>query len=136
MVPNAEKLKATMPNQYAKGTLFKMNNDPRVTRIGRFLRKSSLDELPQLINILTGDMALVGPRPTSALVTDMPADYRRRTEVLPGLTGLWQVSGRSTLSWEQSVALDIYYVENRSRALDLYILRRTIPAVLKREGAY
>ena len=137
MVPNAEALKKTLENQYSDGTLFKRKDDPRITRVGKFLRKFSLDELPQLVNVLRGDMVLVGPRPTSTPPEAMRADYYRRTLVKPGLTGLWQVSGRSDLSWEDSVRLDVHYVENRSLELDLDILiRKTIPAVLGKRGAY
>lgn len=136
MVANADGMKQALPNQYAAGTLFKMVDDPRITRVGRLLRRTSLDELPQLLNVLFGQMALVGPRPTSTQYADMPGDYRRRTLVRPGLTGLWQVSGRSDLSWDDSVRLDLHYVENTSWALDARILARTIPAVLQRRGAY
>ena len=124
-------------NQNADGLLFKMRDDPRVTRIGRFLRKFSLDELPQLINIVTGSMSLVGPRPPLPTeVAKYGDDVRRRLLVKPGLTGLWQVSGRSDLSWEESVRLDLRYVENWSPALDLMILWKTAFVVLGRSGAY
>jgi exopolysaccharide biosynthesis polyprenyl glycosylphosphotransferase len=119
------------------GLLFKMKNDPRVTRIGGFLRKYSLDELPQLINIFAGSMSLVGPRPP--LPREVEAyehDVRRRLLVKPGLTGLWQVSGRSNLSWQDSVRLDLYYVENWSLAGDLVIILRTVRAVFRSTGAY
>ena len=117
--------------------LFKIRNDPRVTRIGGVLRKSSLDELPQLFNVLAGSMSLVGPRPP--LPTEVEGyehDVRRRLLVKPGLTGLWQVSGRSNLSWQDSVRLDLYYVENWSLAGDLIILLRTVRAVFRGAGAY
>jgi exopolysaccharide biosynthesis polyprenyl glycosylphosphotransferase len=121
----------------ASGPLFKMRDDPRRTRVGRFLRQTSLDELPQLINVLRGDMSLVGPRP--ALLSEV-AQYQdwhlRRLEVLPGITGLWQVSGRSDLTFDEMVMLDIYYGENWSLGLDLRILIRTIPQVLFGDGAY
>ncbi len=139
MVPNAEALKAKLAaaNEYSDGTLFKMKSDPRITPIGAWLRKFSLDELPQLINVVRGDMLLVGPRPTSTPPEKMRADYYRRTLVKPGLTGMWQVSGRSDLPWEEAVRLDVDYVENRSLELDLDILvRRTLPAVLGKRGAY
>jgi lipopolysaccharide/colanic/teichoic acid biosynthesis glycosyltransferase len=136
MVPNADAMKPAMANQYSAGTLFKMPNDPRVTPVGAVLRAFSLDELPQLVNVVRGDMALVGPRPTSTPPEAMPSDYRRRTLVKPGLTGLWQVSGRSALSWDDAVRLDLLYVENRTIAMDLDILRRTLPAVVSRDGAY
>jgi len=124
-------------NANADGLLFKMRDDPRVTRIGKVLRRFSLDELPQLINIVTGSMSLVGPRPPlPSEVARYGDDMRRRLLVKPGLTGLWQVSGRSDLTWEESVRLDLRYVENWSPALDLMILWKTAFAVLGRSGAY
>ena len=124
-------------NVNADGLLFKMRDDPRVTRVGQFLRKFSLDELPQLFNIVAGSMSLVGPRPPlPSEVAQYGDDVRRRLLVKPGLTGLWQVSGRSDLSWEESVRLDLRYVENWSPALDLMILWKTAFAVLGRSGAY
>jgi exopolysaccharide biosynthesis polyprenyl glycosylphosphotransferase len=117
--------------------LFKVRNDPRVTRVGRWLRRFSLDELPQLINVLRGQMSLVGPRPPlPEEVAAYPADMRRRLAVRPGLTGLWQVSGRSDLPFEEAVKLDIRYVENWSFTLDLVILLRTLAAVYRASGAY
>jgi exopolysaccharide biosynthesis polyprenyl glycosylphosphotransferase len=119
------------------GLMFKMRRDPRVTRVGRFLRKWSLDEVPQLINVLIGDMSLVGPRPP--LPTEVAwydQDVARRLLVKPGMTGLWQVSGRSDLSWEDGIRLDLYYVENWSLAADVTILWKTVGAVVKRRGAY
>jgi len=121
----------------AAGLLFKMRDDPRVTGVGRWLRRYSLDELPQIWNVLRGDMSLVGPRPP--LPREVEAyeyDVRRRLLVKPGITGLWQVSGRSDLSWEDSVRLDLYYVENWSPVLDLVILARTFFAVVRGRGAY
>jgi exopolysaccharide biosynthesis polyprenyl glycosylphosphotransferase len=119
------------------GVLFKMRDDPRVTRIGRALRRYSLDELPQLFNVIKGDMSLVGPRPPlPAEVAQYPAEMRRRLLVKPGITGLWQVSGRSDLSWDESVRLDLYYVENWSLTSDLIILWRTVKAVIRGSGAY
>jgi exopolysaccharide biosynthesis polyprenyl glycosylphosphotransferase len=119
------------------GALFKMRNDPRITPVGRWLRRFSLDELPQLINVVLGDMSLVGPRPPlPAEVAVYPADMRRRLVVKPGMTGLWQVSGRSDLSWEESIRLDLRYVENWSLTMDLVILARTISAVARISGAY
>lgn len=124
-------------NENADGLLFKMRDDPRVTRIGKILRKFSLDELPQLINIVSGSMSLVGPRPPlPSEVAGYGDDVRRRLLVKPGLTGLWQVSGRSDLTWEESVRLDLRYVENWSPALDLMILWKTAFAVIGRSGAY
>lgn len=119
------------------GLLFKVRADPRVTRIGGVLRRYSLDELPQLLNVLTGDMSMVGPRPPlPAEVERYGYDARRRLLVKPGLTGLWQVSGRSDLSWEESVSLDLRYVENWSFAMDAVILWKTLGAVLRGRGAY
>ena len=117
--------------------LFKLRNDPRVTRTGRWLRRFSLDELPQLINVLRGQMSLVGPRPPlPEEVAVYPEDVRRRLAVRPGLTGLWQVSGRSDLPFEEAVKLDLRYVENWSFSLDLVILLRTLSAVCRATGAY
>jgi exopolysaccharide biosynthesis polyprenyl glycosylphosphotransferase len=119
------------------GLLFKIRNDPRVTRVGRWLRKWSLDELPQLLNVLFGQMSLVGPRPPlPEEVARYDGDVARRLLVKPGITGLWQVSGRSDLSWEDGVRLDLYYVENWSLAADLVILCKTVGAVLGQRGAY
>jgi exopolysaccharide biosynthesis polyprenyl glycosylphosphotransferase len=118
------------------GLLFKIADDPRVTRIGRVLRRTSIDELPQLLNVVRGDMSLVGPRPLPVKDSDFTGDVRRRLLVRPGITGLWQVNGRSQLSWEDAVRLDLYYVENWSIALDLTILARTVTAVLRGTGAY
>jgi exopolysaccharide biosynthesis polyprenyl glycosylphosphotransferase len=119
------------------GVLFKIRNDPRVTPAGRWLRKLSLDELPQLINVVKGDMSLVGPRPPlPEEVAAYPDDVRRRLAVKPGMTGLWQVSGRSDLPWEEAVRLDLRYVENWSLTLDFVILMRTLSAVLRSSGAY
>ena len=121
----------------AEGPLFKIKEDPRVTRVGRFLRRISFDELPQLINVLGGEMSLIGPRPN---VPEEVAVYKewhkKRLEVPPGMTGLWQVSGRSRLSFDEMVLLDIFYIENWSPWLDFKILLRTIPSVVGREGAY
>jgi lipopolysaccharide/colanic/teichoic acid biosynthesis glycosyltransferase len=112
------------------GVLFKMRNDPRVASIGAFLRKYSLDELPQLFNVLTGTMSLVGPRlPLPREVAQYGPAAQRRLLVRPGITGLWQVSGRSDLSWEETVRLDLRYVENWSPALDALILWKTVGAV-------
>lgn len=117
--------------------MFKMREDPRITKPGRFLRKYSLDELPQLWNVLRGDMSLVGPRPAlPSEVAEYDDTARRRLSVRPGITGLWQVSGRSDLSWEDTVRLDLYYVDNWSFLRDLQILLRTVRAVLAAAGAY
>lgn len=124
-------------NLNGDGLLFKLRSDPRVTRVGRVLRKLSLDELPQLINVVTGKMSLVGPRPPLPSEVDQYRDdVRRRLLVKPGVTGLWQVSGRSDLSWEESVRLDLRYIENWSLATDLVILWKTIFTVAARRGAY
>jgi exopolysaccharide biosynthesis polyprenyl glycosylphosphotransferase len=121
----------------ASGLLFKLRDDPRVTPIGRLLRRYSMDELPQLFDVLRGDMSLVGPRPPLPReVAQYGDDVRRRLLVKPGITGLWQVSGRSDLSWDDSVRLDLYYVENWSLMQDLMILVRTARAVLRGSGAY
>ena len=121
----------------ADGVLFKIRDDPRITPVGRVLRKFSLDELPQLLNVVAGSMSLVGPRPPLPdEVERYQADAHRRLLVKPGMTGLWQVSGRSDLSWDESVRLDLYYVENWSLGLDLAIIGRTVWAVLRSRGAY
>ena len=117
--------------------LFKDRQDPRITRVGRVLRRTSLDELPQLLNVVRGDMSLVGPRPALPQeVAEYDAEARRRLLVKPGLTGLWQVSGRSDLSWDSTVALDRHYVENRGAQLDVEILANTLKAVVGGRGAY
>jgi exopolysaccharide biosynthesis polyprenyl glycosylphosphotransferase len=131
-----ERLAALVDQNESDGLLFKIRNDPRVFPVGRFLRASSLDELPQLINVLIGEMSLVGPRPLPAEDGDFLGDVRRRLLVRPGITGLWQVSGRSDLSWDDAVRLDLYYVDNWSLVLDLHTMWRTIGVVLRRKGAY
>ncbi len=132
-----ERLAALADRDEGAGVLFKIRQDPRVTRTGTLLRRWSLDELPQLLNVARGDMALVGPRPALPQeVARYEADPRRRLAVKPGLTGLWQVSGRSDLSWTETVRLDLRYVDNWSLRLDLAILCRTVGAVLGRRGAY
>ena len=128
-------------NEAQGGVLFKMKNDPRVTRLGWLLRRTSLDELPQLINILKGEMSLVGPRPLqvrdSLLLESQDAEaYARRLSVLPGLTGAWQVGGRSNTDSERMLALDLDYVDNWSLRLDIAILCRTVSVVLRGHGAY
>lgn len=138
MVDGADtKLQDLLALNEGHGLLFKMRHDPRVTPIGRWLRRFSLDELPQLVNVLVGNMSLVGPRPPLPHeVERYDSSIRRRLLVKPGLTGLWQISGRSDLSWEESVRLDLRYVENWSLALDLLILWKTASAVLRKHGAY
>ena len=138
MVTNAEELLADLHAQEGyTGGLFKMENDPRITGPGKWLRRFSLDELPQLINVLTGDMSLVGPRPPLAHeVAQYDEEMTRRLRVRPGMTGLWQVSGRSDLSWSEAIRLDLYYVDNWSMLQDLTILARTFGAVFGSRGAY
>ena len=124
-------------NKNAEGVLFKAEHDPRITRVGGIMRRFSIDELPQLVNVINGDMSLVGPRPAlPAEVRRYETDVQRRLHVRPGLTGLWQVSGRSDLSWEDTVRLDLYYVDNWSIVQDLTILGRTVHAVFASNGAY
>jgi lipopolysaccharide/colanic/teichoic acid biosynthesis glycosyltransferase len=118
------------------GPMFKMRDDPRITRMGRWLRKLSIDELPQLICVLRGEMSLVGPRPSLPNeVEEFSAENRRRLAVKPGITGLWQVSGRSDLSFEQWMELDLEYVKRRSFWFDLWLMARTVPAVILQRGA-
>ena len=138
MVADAEARKAELAvlNE-GNGVLFKLRDDPRVTKVGKYLRRFSIDELPQLMNVLRGDMSLVGPRPPlPAEVAQYAIDDARRMLVKPGLTGLWQVSGRSDLTWEESMRLDLRYADNWSIALDLLILWKTARAVLGSDGAY
>ena len=138
MVVNAESMKAVLDvlNE-SDGLLFKMRRDPRITPVGAWLRRWSLDELPQLVNVVIGDMSLVGPRPALPQEAARYADHvRRRLVVKPGMTGLWQVNGRSDLSWEETVRLDLRYVDNWSFVLDLQILWKTCSAVWRGSGAY
>jgi lipopolysaccharide/colanic/teichoic acid biosynthesis glycosyltransferase len=121
----------------ADGPIFKIKDDPRVTRMGRWLRRFSLDELPQFYNVLRGDMSIIGPRPPLAEeVAEYQPWHMRRLETAPGITGLWQVSGRSELPFDEMALLDIYYVEQWRPSLDLQILLRTIPTILFGDGAY
>jgi exopolysaccharide biosynthesis polyprenyl glycosylphosphotransferase len=138
MHTNAEEQQAELDEfNEATGALFKIRRDPRLTRVGRVLRRFSLDELPQLVNVLRGEMSLVGPRPLPQRDYDKLEEWhRKRYLVLPGITGLWQVSGRSELDFDDLVHLDFIYLEHWSLALDLTILLKTIPAVLSRRGAY
>lgn len=136
MVPNAEELK----KQYAyanelKWPDFKITNDPRITRLGRILRKTSLDELPQMVNILKGEMSLVGPRPTSFSPETYNLWHTERLDITPGLTGLWQIIGRTSLEFDDRLRLDITYIERQSLWLDLSILFRTFAVVFKQRGA-
>lgn len=140
---DAEELKASLmeaneaDSSAGNSIMFKMANDPRITRIGAFLRKTSIDELPQLFNVLRGDMSLVGPRPP---LPSEVAQYESRVmgkfTVRPGITGLWQISGRSNLSWDETVHLDLSYAQHRSLTLDAWIMLQTVPALLRHEGAY
>ena len=138
MVVGSEKMQDELRHlDITGGPVFKVKDDPRVTRLGRFLRRTTLDEFPQLWNVLQGDMSLVGPRPP---IPEEVAQYtrlqRRRLDVKPGLTCLWQVSGRSEISFSEWVQLDLYYIQHQSLLLDLKILIRTLPAVVSRRGAY
>jgi exopolysaccharide biosynthesis polyprenyl glycosylphosphotransferase len=138
MIVDAEaQLPTLLDRSDGNGVLFKMRSDPRVTRIGAALRRHSLDELPQLVNVLLGHMSLVGPRPPLASEVEGYDEWaRRRLLVRPGITGLWQTQGRSDLSWDDSVRLDLYYVENWSTTGDIIILYRTLRSVIRAEGAY
>ena len=134
----AEEMKESLKHlNVAKGPIFKIKDDPRVTRVGRLLRRTTLDELPQLVNGFKGEMSLVGPRPPLpeevAVYTPL---QKKRLEVTPGLTCLWQVSGRSEISFAEWIQLDLYYIQHQSLLLDIKILIRTLPAVLSRRGAY
>jgi exopolysaccharide biosynthesis polyprenyl glycosylphosphotransferase len=132
-----ERQAALEASNEASGPLFKIKNDPRVTPVGRVLRRFSLDEMPQVLNVLWGEMSLVGPRPLPIRDYEQLEEWhRKRYAVLPGMTGLWQVSGRIDLSFDDLVRLDFYYLENWSIWLDISILARTLPAVLARRGAY
>ncbi len=138
MVAGAAEAQAALESENeASGALFKIRDDPRVTRAGRFLRRYSLDEIPNVLNVLRGEMSLVGPRPLPLRdFTRLESWQRRRSNVLPGMTGLWQIAGRSDLPFDDLVRLDFYYLENWSLWLDVSILIKTIPAVLARRGAY
>jgi lipopolysaccharide/colanic/teichoic acid biosynthesis glycosyltransferase len=136
MLANAEELKP----QYAHLSVvpppdFKIPNDPRITRVGRFLRATSLDELPQLFNVLRGDMSLVGPRPTSFEPSRYELWHTQRLDVRPGITGLWQVEGRNVTTFDERLRLDVQYIRRRSLAFDVMLLARTVVVVLRRSGA-
>jgi lipopolysaccharide/colanic/teichoic acid biosynthesis glycosyltransferase len=136
MVRNAEDLKAELAHlNVLPPPDFKIPNDPRITPIGRLLRQTSLDELPQLINVLKGEMSLVGPRPTSFAPSTYSLWHTYRLEVLPGITGLWQIKGRNKTTFDERLRLDIDYIRHRSFGLDLKILLLTVPAILRRSGA-
>ena len=138
MVENAEDVRRYLDAMNeADGPIFKMKDDPRCTRVGRILRRLSLDELPQLYNVLRGEMSLVGPRPALPSEVAQYQDWhKKRLDVSPGMTGLWQVSGRNKLSFDEMVLLDVYYAENWSPTSDLRIILKTVPLVLIGEGAY
>lgn len=137
MVPNAEALKGTYAHlNELQWPDFKITNDPRVTKIGKFIRKTSLDEIPQLFNVLKGEMSLVGPRPTSFGSETYKLWHTERLDVLPGMTGLWQIIGRATLEFDDRLRLDIAYIEHASIWFDINILFRTVLAVFKQRGAH
>jgi len=138
MVVGADRLKDNLLEQNESGgVIFKMKQDPRITRVGKVIRKLSIDELPQLFNVLKGDMSLVGPRPpVPREVAEYELSDRRRLEIIPGLTCLWQVSGRSDIDFDGQVRLDVQYLESQSLKGDIVLLLKTIPAVLSGRGAY
>jgi lipopolysaccharide/colanic/teichoic acid biosynthesis glycosyltransferase len=139
MIVNADKIKAELAaqNESKDGVIFKMKKDPRITRTGRIIRKFSIDELPQLINVLKGDMSLVGPRPpVPGEVAQYTLEQRKRLHAIPGITGLWQVSGRSDIPFSDQVRLDLQYIQSAGVINDLFLLLKTIPAVLSGRGAY
>ena len=139
MYTDADKRKAELEaqNEMQGGVLFKMKKDPRITPIGRIIRRLSIDELPQLFNVMTGEMSLVGPRPALPQeVEAYPVLARARLEVKPGLTGLWQISGRSDLPFDKQVLLDTAYVHTQSTTNDIKLIAKTIPAVISGKGAY
>lgn len=136
---DAEEKRASLQgyNESSDGVIFKMRDDPRITRIGRFIRKASIDELPQLWNVMCGDMSLVGPRPAlPSEVEQYSLEERQRIMIKPGITCFWQVSGRSTLSFSEQVQLDVEYIQSQSFWLDMRLLMKTIPAVILARGAY
>jgi lipopolysaccharide/colanic/teichoic acid biosynthesis glycosyltransferase len=136
MVENAEELKAKLQHlNILPPPDFKIPNDPRITRVGRFLRKTSLDELPQLINVMRGEMSLVGPRPTSFAANTYDLWHTYRLEVVPGITGLWQVKGRGSTTFDERLRLDIEYIRTMSLRLDLKIIAMTVGSVFNRAGA-
>jgi lipopolysaccharide/colanic/teichoic acid biosynthesis glycosyltransferase len=136
MVRNAEELKAGLAHlNVLPPPDFKIPNDPRITRVGKILRQASLDELPQLINVLRGDMSLVGPRPTSFAPATYSLWHTHRLEVAPGITGLWQIKGRNLTTFDERLRIDIEYIERRSFLFDLKILLQTVPVVFRRSGA-
>ncbi|PWT91788.1 MAG: sugar transferase [Acidobacteria bacterium] len=137
MVPNAEELKKELAHlNELKWPDFKISNDPRITKIGKYLRKLSLDELPQILNVINGDMSLVGPRPTSFKAETYSLWQTERLDVQPGITGLWQIIGRGSTEFDDRLRLDIAYIQHRSLRLDFQILVRTVFACVERRGAY
>ncbi len=139
MVRNAEALKATLAaqNESGDGVIFKMKQDPRITRVGRFIRRFSIDEMPQFVNVLLGDLALVGPRPpVPREVAQYTLEDRKRLHAKPGLTCLWQIQGRSEIPFKEQVRLDMQYIHSQSLWKDIVILVQTVPAVLLGRGAY
>ena len=139
MIPEADKMREALMRQYSHldPRHMKLPDDPRVTRIGRFLRRTSLDELPNLFNVIRGEMSLVGPRPPTPDEVELYQDWhRQRLDTIPGMTGLWQVSGRSHIPFDEMVLMDIYYIENWSLPFDVQLLLMTVPHVLSRKGAY
>ena len=138
MYQDAERRQAELEvKNEADGVIFKMKDDPRITRVGKFIRRWSIDELPQLINVLLGEMSLVGPRPLPVRDFEkMTEQHKMRLTAIPGVSGYWQISGRSDLSFEDMVRLDLYYIENWSLWLDIAIILKTVHAVLRHEGAY
>ena len=135
MVANAEELKASLAHlNILTPPDFKIPEDPRITKVGRFLRRTSLDELPQLVNVVRGDMSLVGPRPTSFHADTYSLWHTHRLEAPPGITGLWQVKGRNAMMFDERLRLDIFYIENRSLLLDVKILVKTLSTVVARSG--
>jgi exopolysaccharide biosynthesis polyprenyl glycosylphosphotransferase len=138
MVVDADlRVEELLNSNEGSGPLFKLRSDPRVTRVGRFMRRTSIDELPQLVNVLLGHMSLVGPRPALPREVAQYSDReQRRLQAKPGITGLWQVSGRSDLSWDDSIRLDLLYVDHWSLRADMKILLRTVKTLVKTQGAY
>ena len=135
MVQNAEELKASLQHlNILPPPDFKIPNDPRITRVGGFIRKTSLDELPQILNVIRGEMSIVGPRPTSFAASTYDLWHSERLEVVPGITGLWQIKGRGTMTFDERLRLDIEYIERRSTMLDLRLIAETALAVFKGSG--
>jgi lipopolysaccharide/colanic/teichoic acid biosynthesis glycosyltransferase len=136
MVANAEELKAELAHlNILPPPDFKIPNDPRITRVGRFLRATSLDELPQLFNVLRGDMSIVGPRPTSFPASSYELWHTQRLDVAPGMTGLWQLEGRNATTFDERLRLDVKYIRQMSLSQDLRLMVRTVGAVVRRDGA-